>query len=122
MILSKIIVTSFGLILIGFIYWFFFGKKSSTAEVLDGQGEIKVTVEGGYKPEVIKLKKGIKTTLILKRTDTNPCLEDFIIPDLKIKRYLPMNKEIKVSIKVDRVGIWDFHCGMNMYHGKLIVE
>jgi len=56
MILSKIIVTSFGLILIGFIYWFFFGKKSSTAEVLDGQGEIKVTVEGGYKPEVIKLK------------------------------------------------------------------
>jgi len=33
-----------------------------------------------------------------------------------------MNKEIKVSIKVDRVGIWDFHCGMNMYHGKLIVE
>ncbi len=130
--IDKIIVTLSGTFLIGFIYWFFFGKKSSFApddakamtgkEAADGQNMINILIEGGYQPDVIRLKKDVKTTLILKRTDANSCLEDFIIPDLKIKKYLPLNKEVKIVLKLDRMGSWNFHCGMNMYHGKLIVN
>lgn len=129
--LDKIIVTSLGFFLVGFIYWFFFGKKSSYAEASydakamkdrsDGQGLINIIVDGGYKPDVIKLKKGLVTKLRITRTDSNSCLEEFIIPDFKIKKYLPLNKEIEITLKPDLVGSWDFHCGMNMNHGKIIV-
>ena len=130
--MDKMIVTLSGTLLIGFIYWFFFGKRSSSSsgtvkaltgkEAAEGQDVIKIVVEGGYQPDVIRLKKGVKTTLIFERTDVNSCLEEFIIPDLKIKKYLPMNKEIKIVIKLDRTGSWNFHCGMNMYHGRIIVS
>ncbi len=119
MSLDKIFVVSSGFFLIGWVFWFFFGKKS---EEIEGGSDHSILISGGYQPDVIKLMKGKKTTLTFKRTDSNPCLEEFIIPDLKIKKYLPLNKEVKISLKINRPGIWNFHCGMNMYHGKLIVN
>ncbi len=54
--MDKIVVTVLGLGFIGAIYWFFFGKKPSFAEASEGQGMITVVVDGGYKPNVIRLK------------------------------------------------------------------
>ncbi|KKQ49507.1 MAG: hypothetical protein US67_C0014G0009 [Candidatus Woesebacteria bacterium GW2011_GWD1_38_10] len=119
MTLDKIIVTSAGFILTGLIYWFFFGEKK---EIIKGNGLVKILVSGGYKPDVIKLTKGISTTLIIKRTDPNSCLEDFILPDYKISKFLPLNKEVKITLLPGKTGVFGFHCGMNMYHGKIIVE
>ncbi len=116
---DKIFVIIGGLGLIGFTYWFFFGKNDravAAGETLD------VLVDGGYKPSVIKIKKGQKTTLSLLRKDTNSCLEEFILPDFKIKKYLPVGKKVDIEITSDKLGEFSFHCGMNMFHGKIIVE
>ncbi len=119
--MDKIIVTISGVGLIGLIYWFFFGKKSSFAEATEGQGKINVIVEGGYKPQTIKAKKGEEVKLTLLRKDSNSCLEEFILPDFKIKKYLPLNKKVEISFVPKETGEFGFHCGMNMYHGKVIV-
>ena len=115
----KIIVSVGGIGLIGLIYWFFFGKKES--EVV-ASGSIDILVDGGYSPQVIRIERGRKIKLLLTRKDPNTCLEEFIIPDFKIKKYLPLNKTIEVEINPDKAGEFPFHCGMNMFHGKVVVE
>lgn len=120
MTLAQVIVTSIGLLLIWFIYWFFFGKKDEGSQTQNG--DIKITVSGGYKPGVIKVNKGQKTVLVLTRTDSNPCLEEIVIPDFKIKQYLPINESISIEITPLHKGEYDIHCGMNMFHGKIIAQ
>ncbi len=118
--MDKIIVTISGIGLIGLIYWFFFGKKDEAKEV-SGQGA-DIVVDGGYKPQTIKVKKGKEVKLTLLRKDPNTCLEEFILPDFKIKKYLPLNKNVEIAFTPDKSGVFGFHCGMNMYHGKVVVE
>ena len=120
--MDKIIVAAGGLGLIGLILWFFFGKRSSFAEASDGQGSVNVVVDGGYRPASIRVKKGSQTTLKILRRDSNSCLEEIILPDFKIKKYLPINETVDVKINPKVAGEFPFHCGMNMYHGKIIVE
>jgi len=115
-------VTTIGVGLVGFIWWFFFGKKSASAEATARQGEVDVIVDGGYKPAAIRIRKGISTTLKILRKDPNSCLEEIILPDFKIKKFLPLNKAVEISITPQKTGEFGFHCGMNMYHGKLIVD
>ncbi len=104
----------------GFIYWFFFGKKTEAYEV--GGNKMNLIVDGGYKPSVIKVKKGIMTTISIYRKDPSTCLEEFILPDFKISKYLPLGKNIEIKITPTKSGEFPFHCGMNMFHGKVIVE
>lgn len=114
----KIIVSLLGAGLIGFIIWFFFGKKDN---VVDVGGSVEVLVDGGYKPENIKIKRGVATKIIFLRKTPSSCLEEIVIPDFKIKKYLPLNKKVEIEITPESIGEFSFHCGMNMFHGKLIV-
>lgn len=121
--MDKVIVTVSGISLIVFIYWFFFRKKDIPAYAeTSEQGNIYVVVNGGYKPSVIKIKKGKTITINIKRSDPNSCLEEIILSDFGIKKYLPLNKEVQIEITPQKKGEFPFHCGMNMYHGKIIVE
>lgn len=119
MTIEQVVVTTLGVGLIGLIYWFFFGKREQ--EVV-ASGAVSITVDGGYKPASIKVKKGQTTVLKITRKDPNSCLEEIILPDFKIKKYLPLGQEVKITIKPEIAGEFGFHCGMNMYHGKITVE
>lgn len=117
--MDKAIVAILGTGLIGAIYWFFFGKKDG---VVVASGSIDIVVDGGYKPAFIQVKNGVTTTLRITRKDKNSCLEEIILPEFKIKQYLPLNETTEIMIKPIESGEFAFHCGMNMYHGKLKVE
>lgn len=117
--MDKIFVVIGGIAGIGFIAWFFFGKKEKAVIAND---EVEIKVNGGYQPENIILKKGEKTTLNFLRTDTNSCLEEVVLPEFKIKKYLPMNKKISIEIKPEKTGEFEISCGMNMFHGKITVR
>ncbi len=116
---DKVFVTILGIILIFFTYWFFFLKKK---EEVEANGNIDILVKGGYSPEVISVRKGKPVTLNFTRKDENSCLEEVILSDFKIKKYLPLNKKVSVQITPDKTGEYNFSCGMNMFHGKLIVK
>lgn len=119
MSLDKILVLFFGLIGIGFTYWFFLMKKEKQVEVLDS---VDITVEGGYNPEVISIPFGKTTKLNFIRKDSNSCLEEVLIGDFKIKRYLPLNQKVTVLLKPEKRGEFGYSCGMSMFHGKIVVN
>ena len=94
--MDKVFVTTSGVIGILLTYWFFFMKKEQKVEA---SGIITVVVDGGYSPNVIAIKRDVKTTLVFTRKDPSPCLEEILIPDFKIKRPLPLNKSVSVVLE-----------------------
>lgn len=122
MTMDKILIAIAAFFLEVFIYWFFFGKKYTYIKTVKGRRSIGILVNGGYKPENIKIKKGETTKLIFERKDRNTCLEEIVIPDFKIKKYLPLNKKVEIILTPQETGIFQTHCGMGMFHGKIIVE
>lgn len=124
---TEIIVLIVGILSIGFVAWFFFGKKEepSFAKASEGKADkfsIDITVKGGYKPSTVVLQKGKQTTLNFLRTDQNSCLEEVVVSDFKIKKFLPLNEKVSISINPQKSGAFPFSCGMGMFHGKIIVK
>lgn len=117
--LDKIIVLTSGLIGIIFTYWFFLMKNDKEVTVVGDS--IDITVEGGYQPDVISIEKGKTTKINFLRKDPSSCLEEVVLSDFKIKKYLPMNKKVTIEIKPEKAGEFIFSCGMNMNHGKIKV-
>lgn len=115
---DKILVTIVGILSIGFTYWFFLGKKET--DVVAGDS-IDIVVEGGYTPEAISIPKGKKTKITFIRKDPNSCLEEVVLGDFKIRKYLPLNKRVTIELTPQQKGEFAYACGMNMYHGKIIV-
>jgi len=124
--MDKIIVIITGILGIAFTYWFFLMKKEKEVEVENlpagKAGEVDITVEGGYQPEIISIPKGKTTKINFIRKDPSNCLEEVVLSDFKIKKYLPLNEKVSIEITPQRLGEFKFSCGMNMFHGKVIVK
>lgn len=118
--LDQIIVIVAGLLGIAFVYWFFLGKREG--EAVAAAGAIDIVVSGGYSPEVISIPKGQTTVLNFVRQDDNSCLEEVVLGDFKIRKYLPLNQKVSIELKPEHAGEFTYSCGMNMYHGKIIVN
>lgn len=113
------------LAMIAFIIWWFFGKhevSQQEAVVRGNHQEIQVSVDGGYIPQTIVLKKGIPATLVFHRKDPSSCLDQVVFSDFGIHEDLPMKKDFPITITPVEAGEFGFACGMNMIHGKLIVK
>ncbi len=125
---DKILVGIFGFLGIVFTYWFFLRKKEKEVVVKNkrslrsGDLEVDITVSGGYSPEVISIPKGKLTKITFLRTDPTECLSEVVLPDFKIKKELPLNKKVTVEITPEKAGEFGYACGMNMYHGKIVVK
>ena len=116
---DKIIVTITGLVGIALTYWFFLMKKEREVAVT---GSVDITVEGGYSPEVISIPKGKTTKINFIRKDPSSCLEEVVLSDFKIRKFLPLNQKVTIEITPQKSGEFGYACGMNMYHGKIIVK
>ena len=119
MSLDKILVTVTGIAGIAFTYWFFLRKNEKEVEV---SGSIDIIVDGGYSPDIISVPKGKITKINFTRRDPTDCLSEVVLPDFKIKKYLPLNQKVTVEITPQQVGEFGYACSMNMYHGKIIVR
>lgn len=117
--IDKILVIIFGLIGIAFTFWFFLMKKEKEVSV---KNEVDIKVSGGYSPEVISIPKGKTTKINFLRTDPTDCLSEVVLGDFKIKKQLPLNQKVSIEITPQKEGEFRFTCGMNMYHGKIIVK
>lgn len=119
MTLDKILVIIFSALGIIFTYWFFLMKKEKEVTVSDS---VDIIVEGGYNPEVVSIPFGKLTKLNFIRKDTNSCLEEIVLGDFKIRKFLPLNQKVTIELNPKQKGEFGYSCGMNMFHGKIVVR
>ncbi len=119
--MDKLLVAISSISGIAFTYWFFLMKKDDDAVVVK-TNSVDISVEGGYSPSVISISKNKQTTINFFRKDPSSCLEEVVLPDFKIRKYLPLNKTTSIQITPTRSGTFEISCGMNMFHGKIIVQ
>jgi plastocyanin domain-containing protein len=120
MTIDKFIVAIFSITGIVFTYWFFLMKKEEKA-VMVNSSSVDIIVEGGFTPNIISIPKDRTTTINFLRKDPSSCLEEVVLPDFKIRKYLPLNERTAISITPKKEGTYEISCGMNMFHGKIIV-
>ncbi len=116
---DKIAVAIFSVAGMVFTYWFFLMKKDDIVMVSDS---VSIVVEGGYSPSVISIPKDKTTKISFLRKDSSSCLEEVVLSEFKVRRYLPLNKKVTIEVTPKKEGTFPFSCGMNMFHGKIIVR
>ena len=83
---------------------------------------VKVKVDrNGFSPSSIDVEAGHKLNLVFNRADKNNCGSTVVLPKYKIRKTLPVGKDVIVSITPTEAGNISFTCGMGMYKGSLVV-
>jgi len=117
---DRIAAVGAGAVLLAGIYVFFFGKRR--VAVRAESRDVTVVVKGGYSPDLIVARRGVPLRLVFDRRESSPCSDEIVFPDFGVRRALPAFAKTEVEIVPDRTGEFEFTCGMNMLHGKLLVE
>jgi plastocyanin domain-containing protein len=120
---AEILVTVAGIALIAIILWFFFGPKKATQarRTSDGSQEVRVEVRGAYAPDRVEVEVGQPIRMIFNRKEPNACTAQVVFPDFGIVKDLPVGRHVSIEITPQEPGEYQFHCGMNMVRGRLIV-
>lgn len=121
---QEIFVVASGLLLIAAVLWYFFGKREgATAATTDsGVQEIRITVKGGYDPDLIVVSQGKPVLLNFYRDETASCSEQVVFSDFGIVRDLPAYKTTPIEFTPKEAGEYNFACGMGMLRGKVVVK
>ena len=120
---ADLVVLALGVSLIGLLAWYFFGpKKSSQARLVGGVQEVRVTVKGGYSPDLIRVSQGVPLRILFDRQESGECTSRVVFPDFAMNRALPAYATTAVELTPTKSGRFGFACGMNMVHGTLLVE
>jgi plastocyanin domain-containing protein len=83
---------------------------------------VKIKVDkNGFSPSSIEVEAGHKLNLVFNRADKNNCGGTVVLPKYKIRKALPVGKDVIVSITPREAGNISFTCGMGMYKGSLVV-
>ena len=123
MSVADVVVLLAAVIAVGGLGWYFFGpRKSSTAELSGGVQRVQVRVAGGYSPDVIRVRQGVPLELEFDRQESGDCTSRVVFADLAVSAALPAFTTTTVRLTPAQAGTFGFACGMNMIHGKLIVE
>lgn len=122
---DRLIVTVLGAVLIVFIVWFFWLKKSKgtrASVTSSGHQEAMILVKGGYTPDVVIVEHGKPVRLNFRREETASCSEMVLLPDFEKSAQLPTGETVAVEFVPDEPGEYEFACQMGMFRGKLIVQ
>ena len=112
------------LLIAAVVWWFFGSHKASKVEAVvnDSKQTATVVVDGGYKPQVVELKQGVSAEVVFDRKDPSGCLAQVVFPDFGVQADLPLGERYSIDIDTSKAGEYTYACGMNMFHGKVVVK
>jgi len=123
MTVAGLLVTLVGAGVVAGLARFFFGSRPATDAVEHaGMQEVRVTVKGGYAPDLIRARAGVPLRIVFDRQEDGDCSARVVFSDLAMSRWLAPYDTTIVELLPDRPGTFGFACGMNMLHGTLLVE
>ncbi len=124
--MEQLFVIIGAILLIGGILWWFFGKRTTHETEASVSGnktqEVTVTVSGGYTPNTVVFKQGVPAKIVFDRKDPSGCFNEVIFPDFGVHEVLPVGEQHSVDIATGTAGEYQYTCGMNMFHGKVIIK
>ena len=97
-----------------------FAVVTSVAEAHTRTVKIRVD-ENGFSPSTIEVEAGHKLNLVFTRAGANNCGGTVVLPGYKIRRNLPVGRDVIVSITPRQAGAIRIACGMGMYKGSVVV-
>jgi Cu+-exporting ATPase len=111
------------IVLLAALAWFFLAPRRATQALNEGgEQSIDIIVKGGYSPDTIQATVGVPLRITFDRQESGSCTEKVIIPAFRVAADLPANRRTTIVLTPDAVGTYEFACGMNMVHGKLIIN
>jgi plastocyanin domain-containing protein len=127
---AELAVTLAGLAAIAWVNWYFFvvpGRAGAAGAALatggaTGPQTVRIEVAGGYAPAMVRVRAGRPVRLEFHRDETNACSEEVVIPDFRIRRFLPAHETTAVEFTPTSPGTHEFTCGMGMLRGSITVE
>ncbi|HYQ89270.1 MAG TPA: cupredoxin domain-containing protein [Candidatus Binatia bacterium] len=85
------------------------------------QFAITVT-DTGFAPATITVPSGKPVTLVVTRTTDQTCAKEIVFPDQKIRKPLPLNEAVEITLPASPKGEIAYKCGMDMLSGKVVVR
>ena len=122
---NDLVVIAAGIAVIGWINWYFFmaaGGMTRAAVGAFGVQNVTIAVAGGYDPSTVRVRRGMPVRLTFDRRETSGCSEEVVIPDFRIRRFLPAHEKTAVEFTPTTAGTVEFTCGMGMLRGRIVVE
>ncbi len=102
--------------------WYFFGpKKTRQAQVEDGVQVVRVSVKGGYSPDLVQVQAGLPVRMLFDRQEAGECSARVVMPDFRVNALLPAYATTAVEFVPRQEGDYRFACGMNMISGVVRV-
>lgn len=96
--------------------------KPVVAKLVKGVQVATVTVDRGYTPSAIQVKKGTPVELTFKGGKNIGCGGTVVFKSLKISKDVATGKSTAIKFTPKDAGEIPFTCGMGMMKGKVIVK
>ena len=59
---------------------------------------------------------------IVEKWYTSGCFNEVVFPDFGIHETLPVDEPYPIEIDTSKPGEYQYACGMNMFHGKVVIK
>jgi plastocyanin domain-containing protein len=121
----NLLILAAGIAAIVLVNWYFFMAPRAAVAArasANGSQEVRITVEGGYSPAVIRVRQGTPVRLVFDRKEKSPCSDEVVISDFGIRRFLKPFEQTVVEFTPAKPGSYGFTCGMSMLRGQIEVE
>ena len=99
------------------------GCARGTRRAADGGTRFEIAVtDTGFAPASITVPAGRPITLVVTRKTDQTCAKEIVFPDQGIRKPLPLNQAIEISLPASPAREMTFVCGMSMISGKVLVK
>jgi plastocyanin domain-containing protein len=108
---------------IAWIVWHFwlYRPVGASTTLVDGVQQADITVEGGYQPNVVTVRRHTPVRLRFTRREASMCSEIVVFDGIDRSAALPEGETVAIEFTPPEVGEIPFHCQMGMLRGKVVV-
>jgi plastocyanin domain-containing protein len=98
-------------------------QAGAESDVPSSSGPITIIADSnGFTPSEVKVSKGKEAKLHFQRKTDDTCATDVVFPELNIKKPLPLNQVVEITLPPSGERRYTFTCGMGMYKSSVIVN
>ncbi len=99
------------------------GVLAPTAAVADPPRRVAIRVDQrGFHPSTVEARQGERITLVITRVSERGCGTEVVVPSRDIRRPLPLNEPVEVTLRLAEAGRLAFTCGMGHMRGAVVVR